>query len=245
MRFAVYNLAFLSAALLAGCASTPKLDALAGEQYKFDQPTLVEIVDARRNTPSLEEKVDTSLGVGDRIDPKIINPPAYDTFKELLQDKLSQRGYTRTVGDFVALETFDIAYVQGRGTAQSVAQSPGVAGVAGSAGLYGLAGVVIVQLFENWRANVNAPSQIMTVLKMTHRGRVVACEGLGYIAKDDYSAALQQSLRSASYECAAKITDVAQAIEQEKAKTSTQASSPEPSPAATTMPSQQPTSAPQ
>ena len=216
-RKILWSLLAISLALV-GCASVPPIDSFEGDDYKFTGQALVEINDARTGGAP-ESKIDTVMGVGQRIDSQIIKPPALDSFKNRFHEALAEQNHTRTVSEIVAINGFDVAFVKERGAAVNVAGDPGVRGAMGGTGAYGPAAILIVQLFEQARSDAKANSVIATVVKLNVRNHVLSCEGQAYTGDNGHSAALQRSVKNAAVSCAGKFIEfVNLSFAQEKSK---------------------------
>jgi hypothetical protein len=194
--------------LMTACASPPKIERLQGESLSSiaAMTTTFTIVDARPQNKKFEESIDTSLGVGKRIDDALISPPPIDSFRTLLQEALLAQDYKQGTAT-ISIQEFGVGLAKGQSARVDVFGNPGAQGAAAGAGSYGVAGVAIVQLFEQARQDSKAFHYMVAVAKLQLGEYRINCDGAGVIEDADASQAWRRSVRQAANDCAAKLLE--------------------------------------
>lgn len=206
-------LSILLSGLLTACVSAPKIEQLLGESLSSSTATTTSftIIDARVKDKKVEESIDTSLGVGKRIDEALITPPAMQSFRVLLQEALLSQDYKQGTAT-ISIQEFGVGLARGQSARVNVFGNPGAQGAAAGAGLYGVAGMAIVQLFEQARQDSKALNYIATMVKIQFGENRLGCDGVGAITDADTSQAWQLSVKRAANDCAAKLLEVSNSI---------------------------------
>ncbi len=220
MNAARLSLKVLMVCLLAACAAPPKIESLQGESLPSvatgaSTTITFTILDARPQNQKAEESIDTSLGVGKRIDETLISPPPIDSFRTLLHQALLSQDYKQGTASIV-IQEFGVGTVKGRGVAVNVFGNPGAQGAAAGAGSYGLPAMLIVQLFEQARQDSKAFTYIATMVKLQFGETRMSCDGVGSMSDANASQAWQLSVRRAATDCAAKLLEAVNTVETSK-----------------------------
>jgi hypothetical protein len=226
MNLARLCLPLLLLGLLAACASPPKIERLQGESLPSAAATTTfTIIDARTQRAKAEESIDTSLGVGKRIDEALIAPPPLESFRTLLQEALLTQDHKQGTAA-ISIQEFGVGLAKGQSARVDVFGNPGAQGAAAGAGLYGVAGMAIVQLFEQARQDSKALNYIAAVAKLQFGEYRIKCDGVGVIEDGDVSQAWRRSVRQVANDCAAKLLDAANSMKPvEPAKPTTETGS--------------------
>jgi hypothetical protein len=205
--------AILLSGFLIACASSPKVERLQGVSLPSvaATPTTLTILDARPPNKKVEESIDTSLGVGKRIDEALISPPPMDSFRVLFQQALLSQDYKQGEAT-ISIQEFGVGTVKGRGAAVNVFGNPGAQGAAAGAGPYGLPAMLIVQLFEQARQDSYEPTYIGPVAKIQMGEIRVTCDGFAVFSEVDASLSWRQSVQKAASNCAAKLLEAENAM---------------------------------
>jgi hypothetical protein len=227
MNLARLCLALLSVVLVAACASPPKIERLQGESLPSVAATATfTIIDARAPRVKDEESIDTSLGVGKRIDEALIAPPPVESFRTLLQEALLTQDYKQGTAT-ISIQEFGVGLAKGQSASVNVFGNPGAQGAAAGAGLYGVVGMAIVQLFEQAKQDSKAHNYIAAVAKLQSGEYRINCDGVGVIDDGDVSQAWRRSVRQVANDCAAKLLEAANSLKPvEPTKPNTEIGSP-------------------
>ena len=185
-----------------GCAaSITKVD---GAVVAESEAIKVTVKDKRPELATLSAGIDTSWGVGKRIDEKLFTQPPLIGFAEALREVLDPA----LVGAReIELEVsqFDVAMTpsSGRGRGTDVMGSPAAQSQIAMSGGYGVAGALVVQGIANLIERAKAPNQLTLRVKAKLGERVASCEQDGlYVGEAQLADAWTGLLKATARLCA-------------------------------------------
>jgi hypothetical protein len=191
-RRVILGIVVLLAFLISGCAS-PRSEKILLNEVKVASSNDLNIKDMRPVDTANSTDVDTSMGVGERILEKSIEPPIVDAAKHYLTEFFVSQSYMQYQSLSIELLELDVAHVKGRAAPiNNPAPVPGV-GVVGA-----ILGGFFIQAIENFRT----PDSVVVEALLKFDNKKIKCNGAYQVKDRTYSEAISLALRSAMYSCA-------------------------------------------